>query len=94
MYFVCLTISGDLYFTSFTIILYSELLLKVFVTFGLSLMSFVYDVDGNETKIRFSVSNSCLDIFRNCWGMVCFGFYVSIYVTCLCWSPALTNLAL
>ena len=36
MYFVCLTVSGDLYFTSFTSILYSELLQKVFVTFGLS----------------------------------------------------------
>ena len=89
-----LTVSGDFYFTSFTSILYSELLLKVFVTFGLSFMSVVYDVDGNETKIRFSSSNSRLDIFRSCWGTVCFGFYVTMYVTCLCWSPVLTNLAL
>jgi hypothetical protein len=44
---------GDLYFTSFTNTLYSELLLRVFVTFGLSFMSVVYDVDGRETKIRF-----------------------------------------
>jgi hypothetical protein len=87
-------VSGDLYFTYRTNILYSDLLLRVFVTFGLSFMSVVYDVDGNETKIRFSVSNSCLDILRHCWGMVCVGFYISVYVTCLCWSQVLSNFAL
>jgi hypothetical protein len=87
-------VSGDTYFTSCTNILYSELVLRVFVTFGLSLISVECDVDGNETKIRFSGSNSCLDIFRDCWGMVCVGFYISICVTFLCWSPVLTNLAL
>ena len=46
-------VSGDLYFTSCTNTLYSELLVRVFVTFGLSFMSVVYDVDGNETKICF-----------------------------------------
>ena len=93
MYFGIM-VSGDLYVTSCSNILYSELLLRVFVTFGLNFLSVEYGVDGNETKIRFSSSNSCLDIFRNCWGMVCLGFYISIYVTCLCWSPVLTNLAL
>ena len=91
---MCLAVSGDLYFTSCTSILYNELLMRIFVTCVLSFVSFLYDVDGNETKIHFSGSNSCLDIVRNCWGMVCFGFYISIYVTCLSWGPVLTNLAL
>ena len=84
---MCHVVSGDLYFTSCTNILYSEQLLRVFVTFGLSFLSVEYDADGNETKILFSGSNSCLDIFRTCW----VGLRISIYFTCLCWSAVLSN---
>ena len=76
-------VSGDLYFTSCTNTLYSELLVRVFVTFGLSFMSVYMVLMETKPKFAFKVQIHGWIFFVTVreWSALAFMFLFMLHVS-------------